>query len=267
MQYEDSFKPLYDFVRKKMTKVPKRRYKSVTKPLLEIMNEAYQTILSISEDPVTGSPNSAQTRYDYIVDAQEKLLRAEKPLWVYWNICGDINEPDMKDQRVKQRQNLCERFNYVLRLLRKIQLESSKYNPENDKVVDAEILYYTEDEIANAQFLSTLRELHRFTHGKIVRMTNIFKDAEADILLKLVDDAWYYAARGNKNRLDKEKEREDRKKFFSRAISDLYKMERPLFSIFSLGHYSNNEMKDWMHLLNESLRLLQAVQQSDKRRT
>lgn len=248
-----------------MMVVPKRRHNHIAKPIMEVMNDTYRLILGITEDPVKGTHNATQTRYDLIVKAQQCLSKIEKPLWVYWNICGDNDENMMHNQSIKQRRNLCDRYNYILKLLHVAQVGSNKYNQDAD-LGEIKIQYYTEEEIRNAEFLCKLRELHRFTHGKVIRMTNIFKDAEAEILIELIDDAWYCAVHGNQKRLDIEKEREDRRKLFSRAISDLYKFERPLFSVFSLGNYSNREMKDWIDLHVETLRLLQAVQQSDKER-
>ena len=126
--------------------------------------------------------------------------------------------------------------------------------------------YYTEQEIDKAEFLSVLRELHRITHGKVLRLNVVARDAEGSLLLREIDRAWYCAVHGNQMRLAVPDERKLRKKLFSIAISSLYKAQRPLFNLFSIGSYSNREMKEWAHLLNEATRLLLAVQNSDGKR-
>ena len=264
-QYEDFFKPLYDFVRQKMGGIPKRRRNSVAKPVLQAMNKAYDAIMRIEEDPVTGTKNAAQTRYECIVRAQYALKEVEKPLWVYWNIAGDSQESNMKPQLIRQCAHLTQRFNDVLILLRETQTKSSRYDPLTDSEGGLSIRYYTEAEIVNAEFLTKLRDLHRMTHGKCIRLNAVFRDAEAELLLKIIDDAWYSAVQGNQLRLIVPKERELRRKLFSKAIGDLYKSQRLIFSLFSIGSYSNREIKEWVHLLNQSAKLLQAVQNSDKR--
>ena len=130
-----------------------------------------------------------------------------------------------------------------------------------------QLQYYTEAEIKGAKFLEVLRDLHRMTHGKVLRLNMISRDADGSPLMKLIDIAFYYAVHGNKQRLNVPSEREERYKSFSKAISALKRAQRYLFNMFSLGSYSNAEMKEWAGLLNDATRLLVAVQKSDSRRT
>lgn len=247
-----------------MCNVPKRRQPYVAKPIMDAMNLVYEDILSITEDPVKGSKNAASVRYSAIIQAQQHILSVEKPLYVYWNICGDPAEEHMKYISDQKRATLIDQFNDVVKLLHGMQVKSSLYNSAQDEGARY-LLYYSEKEIQNAQFLSVLRELHRFTHSKITHISHRFRDAEADLIRKLIDDAWYHAVKGNFIPTD-QKEYKQRRSHFSMAISALYKMERPMFSLFSLESYSNNEMLEWANLLNEAGRLLNAVQKSDKER-
>ena len=104
------------------------------------------------------------------------------------------------------------------------------------------------------------------THGKALRLNMIARDAEASLLLRFADTAWYCAVYGNQMLLTDPVQRERRREAFSMAISALNKMRRPLFNLFSIGSYSNREMQEWVHLLNESTRLIVAVQSSDGKR-
>ena len=266
LQYEDSFKQLYyRDLKPKIERIPKRHWETIAKPLLEAMNNSLDFILRIEEDPIRGTKSAAKTRYDMILKAQEAIKRVERPLWVWWGVSGDPADPELKAQKAKRRMNLCESFNYVLGILHDMQVKSSKYAAEDDHGV-VKMVYYTYEEIEKAEFLKKLRELLIMTHGKAIRMSRITRDAEGAHLVDLVDTAWYYAVHGNKRRLDIPEERERRKKYFSIAISALRRMERPLFAVFAAGSYSNRELKEWMDLLSESVRMLSAVQQSDTRR-
>lgn len=251
----------------RVRRVPKRRWKTAVVPLLQAMNDAFAMIMCIEEDPVRGTKTAAKTRYHRIVEAQRRIMEMEKPLWVFWNIAGDPNEYRMKYWKPKQRANLCAEVNEkVLAQLYDMQKKSSAYEPELDKGLMC-LRYYTEEEIDKAQFLQTLREFHRMTHGKVLRLNATIRDADGSLLLRFADIAWYYAVHGNQLKLNVPEERAERKKEFSVAISALYKAQRPLFNLFSIGDYSNREMKEWTSLLNDATRLLLAVQNSDNRRT
>lgn len=265
MQYEDSFRELYADVRSKLQRIPKRRRNTVAKPVMDRMNAAFKLIMCIDEDPVRGTTTAPQRRYNLIVSAQNSIKAVEPALYAWWNICDDIDETDMKEWRAKQRANLCEQFNYVLKLLHDMQMASSRYQPEGDKG-QMLIMYYTEKEIQKAEFLRKIQALHKMTHGKVVRMNEWDRSAEGSVLIELVDTAWYCAVHGNKMRLSDPAERTLRKALFSKAISALNKMQRPMFNMMSIGDYSNSEMRDWIRLLRDSIRMLYAVQKSDIKR-
>lgn len=266
MQYEDGFRAIRDDLYQRMTRVPKRRRNTIAKPLLESFNNAFEVILCIEEDPVRGTKSAAQKRYDRIVKAQYLIKQIEKPLWVYWNICDDWQENALRSWKTSQRANFCDGVNKVLKILHDMQVASTKYDAKKDVGLTV-MRYYTEDEIDNAFFLTAIRDLHRMTHGKVIRLPALARDADASLLLRFVDTAWYCAVYGNQMRLDNEKEREIRRKAFSNALSALNKAQRPLFNLFSIGTYSNNEIKEWVHLFNESVRLLSGVQKSDRERS
>lgn len=266
MQYEDSFRTVRNSLWHRLIRTPKRRWGTVAKPLADAINEAFKMIMCIDEDLVKGTKTAPQIRYDRIVKAQERIKAIERPLWVYWNIGGDAEEPGIKLWKERSRAHLCALINEtILKQLHDMQTESSKYDPKTDKGMIT-LRYYTEAEISKAQFLTVIRELHRMTHGKVVRLSTFSRDAEGCLLLQFIDTAWYCAVSGNQLSLDNPEERAERKKMFSEAISALYKAQRPLFNLFSIGSYSDSEIKDWAHLLNEATRLLQAVQKSDSRR-
>lgn len=266
MQYEDSFRTIRNDLRQRMARVPKRRWATIARPVMAAANDAFEMVLCIEEDPVTGTKTAAQVRYNRIIAAQQRILRMEKPLWVFWNICGDVEEPGLKAWKESSRANLCGEINdKVLKQLHDMQVASSKYDRAADRGL-TQMKYYTEKEITGAVFLKTMRELHRMTHGKVLRLNMMAKDADGSLLLRFIDTAWYCAVHGNQMRLNVPAEQVLRKEAFSAAISALHKAQRPLFNLFSIGSYSNREMRDWSHLLNDATRLLLAVQNSDSKR-
>ena len=264
LEYEDLFRELYREMRKKMERVPKRRWNTSARPMMEAMNAAYDAVTRIEEDPIRGTKRAADTRYRMITNAQKRIKEVERPLWTWWNICGDIDEPDMKEQGWEKRARLCDRFNRILGLLRDMQTASSRYDPTTDRggII---MRYYTEAEIEKATFLRRLRELHRMTHGKHIRRSRIARDAESGLLTELIDTAWYYAVNGNRLRTDSPDENEIRRKCFHTALSALRRAERQLFDLFDNEPLSNREMDEWMGLMNESIRLLAAVAKAGER--
>lgn len=244
-----------------MLKLPRRRLEFVAYPFMSKMNRVYELVLSISD-----GRNTPEERYNRIVEAEHALAEIEKPLWVWWNICAGRNDPDIKRMDVHKRAFICERFNEEMLLLRKEQKNSKIYSADNDNEEGLLVRYYTDSEIMNAIFLTKLSELHQIVHGKVLKLPALIRGSEANILVSLTDDAWWSAINGNKLRLGVPGEREERKKSFCRTVSDLEKAERPMFSVLSIGGYSNDEMQDWIDLFNECLRLIKGIQKSDRRR-
>lgn len=259
LEYENQFHDLYGFIRDKLEHVPKRRRETISRPLLNAMNEAFDVIMKIEEDPIRGTKTPAKKRYALILEAQKKIMAIEPLLWVWWNIAEDDKEKGLKEQSWKQKANICDKFNSVLELLYQMQLKSSKYNKDDDHGV-MKMRYYTDAEIENAIFLSKLRQLHRFTHSKHIRLSPIARDAESGLLVSLINDAWYHAVKGNKFNVRTQKEQ--RLKYFDSAIKSLHKAERPLFDLLNNETFSNNEMNEWMKLYDECEKLLFSVRQN-----
>ena len=258
LEYEDLYRELYREMRQKMMRIPKRRRDTVARPVLEKMNAAWEAILGIEEDPVRGTKHAAGIRMARIIEAQKKIKETEPAIWVWWSICTE--DEDMKAQDWRKRQRICDRFNRILQLLHDMQKAGKAYNPEKDRGI-TQMRYYTESEIENAVFLRKLRELHRMTHTKHIRMSQSAKDAESGLIVRLVNTAWYCAVRGNQLKTYIPEEAEQRRQYFSIAVRCLRKAERPLFDLFDFEGFSNREMREWAELLNESVRLLTAVRE------
>lgn len=264
MQYEEDWKNVYRDMRNRMLNVPKRRRESVAEPINRVMNTTYQWVLAIDEDPVKGQPDAAKVRLNAIRKAQESLQKIQKPLYVYWNICNDPNEPGMKPKSLEKRVSLCKQLNGILKTLHAMQIANPAYDKDKDSGVSF-IRYYDGRNIQKAQFLMLIQELHRMTHGKLLKVSAGMRDAEGEMIRMLVDDVWYHALEGNRPPENAEDVKR-RAEHFSIAIGEMYKMERPMLSLMNTECFSNREMNEWIELLRDSNRFLQAVQRSDKER-
>ena len=263
-QYEEDFKGVYRDIRNRMLRVPKRRRRYVADPVMVVMNKAYRHIMDIDERVVGNSEEAQIIKLNAIREAEDSLLQIQKPFYVYWNICGDPEEPAMKPKTMKKQAIMCDEINGILKMLRAMETASPAYLPDSTRKGDY-ITYYNAKAIRAAKFLAMIQRLHQFTHGKLVRLNEGLKNAEGDIIQWLIDDAWYHALEGNKYPQNEE-EIKERRAHFSSAISDLYEIQRPIFSLISTADFSDKELTEWNDLLNESLKLLHAVQKSDGER-
>ena len=264
LQYEENFKMLYRDIRDRMLRIPKRRRKLVAGPVMHVMNRAYRHMTDIDNLPVPKSKDAPAVRMECIRKTQLTLEQVQGPMYVYWAICSDPEEPELKTRSTKSRRYMCDEINGVIKQLHAMAKANPSYSKETDWGVRY-VVWYSESEIRKAKFLTTIRELLRYTQSKLIRTEAGLRNAEGDVVRTLIADAWCNAVHGNKFPTTNEQYMESRRKCFSRAIADFNDVEAPLMSLLSGGGYSNDEMEKWMSLLNESERLLLAVQASDRK--
>ena len=157
----------------------------MAKPVMDAMNTAYKWIMAISEDPIKGDKNKQDVKLNAIIKAQEAIWKIQKPLYVYWNICNDPDEPGMHAKSTGKRATLCDQLNDVLKMLHAMQVASPVYDPAADKGMRY-IMYYQEKDIKNAMFLKAVQKFHRFTSGKLIKLSYGMKMAEGDLIQTLI---------------------------------------------------------------------------------
>lgn len=122
-------------------------------------------------------------------------------------------------------------------------------------------------DIESVIFLSKLQKLNRIFYIRAVRTSRRFKDEEVSLALRYMRDAFSNAYNANNIFPENSKDYEKRKRYLSHAISDLYKLNRPLIKLFaSTDYFSNDVREEISELVNDSTKLLQALQASDIQR-
>ena len=123
-------------------------------------------------------------------------------------------------------------------------------------------LKYSEDRI----FLNKMRELHKYTYSKICSVPLEYKDHLSDQILQFVDDALYCTLQGNDIFPTTRKQYDARDKYIKRAIDNLNGLQRPLYALWNVMLYSENVMDEWAGQINECIKLLSGLRNSDKKR-
>ena len=236
-----------------MSKTPIRRQKWVYPKITEILRDAHMAVMELS----TGYKDITirnQWRYDLIKHAMNRLCDLQNPLYSYWCIMG-IDE--------KHRKTWCDYINTEISLLQGM-LEANPCYEDDTKAKF--IMYYKTSMIENAKFLSNMKELLLFSHSKIIHAKKDFDGFESATIIELVGDAWYHCISSNQKIPENLDDYKKRQEHISDAISCLHKLNRPMLSLFTMLEYSENVMREWSGMLVEEIKLLTALQKSDKKR-
>ena len=93
-----------------------------------------------------------------------------------------------------------------------------------------------------------------------------YKDHLSDQILQFVDDALYCTLQGNDIFPTTKKQYDARDKYIKRAIDNLNGLQRPLYALWNVMLYSENVMDEWAGQINECIKLLSGLRNSDKKR-
>lgn len=132
-----------------------------------------------------------------------------------------------------------------------------------------EVMYmkpFTRKDIEEIQFLEKLYQLNELIYPKYIRIPMAERDEEANLACKYIRNAFYCAYSANSIYPSTKGEYSSRHRLFSEAISDLYRLNRPMVKMFMVHLFSNEDMETITQLVNEATRLLQGMQKSDKER-
>ncbi len=255
-EYEKAFKNFYEYAKIQINKTSKRKQKWICKPVTDILAKIYLLIMELSTGYVSYKERE-EWRYNILLSSIKYTEHLQKPLYTFWN-CSNTDE--------KNRQKWCEHINKFQALLYGMLNKNTYYQNNEVKKEMKFITYYTHSSIQKAKFLSNMRELHQFSHQKLIHAKKDFDAFESKMIAELVDDAWYHCLEANKKIPETQEEYNERKSHISSAISCLHKMNRPLLSLFFLMEYSEKIMNTWATLLTEEIKLLSALQKADKKR-
>lgn len=244
-EYEHTFEDLYHYSSQRTMAIAKRRKKWIGNPIDESMNILYNSIMEMSE----GYFPDKEEKVNLVRRTLFRLAKLEKPLMILWNV---------EKYSTKRMVRWSTLINNTVDLLNRQLSEENKVNMKV-MIIDWNV-------INSAKFLSNMSHLHRYVHGKVIHTPNRYDQNEGSVLIKLVDDAFYCLIDANKHIPRNNKEYQDRRKNISKAISCLYKMQRQTIFYFNLMGYSETIMREWSNMITNELKMLHALNKSDKER-
>lgn len=254
-EYERSFDIAYKHIVKCMNATPNRLKRWINVPINKKLNETYMNIMELRTNYFPKETIKRST-YEILNSSIDGILGLQLHFYSYWNVMG-YND--------KKKAHWCDLFNHDLVLLRGLLYKNPLYNSCNDEM-EYKIVYYKNEDIKNAKFLSNMSKLHNYTHRKIAHAKLIYADRECAMISDLIDYAWFYSLEANRKIPKTKKEYEHRKNCVSNAISCLKKIEVPLVSLFNLMEYSENILHEWSSLFSSTLKNLYGIKKSDNER-
>ena len=228
-------------------------------PMIGILNEAYETVLNISELYFGSKTEKSKARLASCVHVLDLLADLEKHLYVYWILSARKNQIKRVDER--QRQFCVELINREKALIVGV---AKRIDPKSALDANMMTMYWKHD-TNGVLFLEKLQRLVEIFYPRCIRLKRSWRDEEVVLASRFIRDAFYCAYRGNKYPENK-KQYEYRKKMFSQAISDMYKMDRPLTKLFMAGLFSNEEMQEISDTVLDVTKILCELQNTDKKR-
>ena len=230
--------------------IPKRYQKLVRPKLMQPTMAAYHAVIMANEGDARTEEGREYRRM--LFDRVTRFLIAlQKPMAVYWSLF-DTKEGGRREW-----------IDLVCKELALID-GAARYGDGEREVpmIRTFELEYSDDRI----FVNKMRDLHKYTYSKICAVPLEYKDHLSDQILQFVDDALFCVLRGNDGIPSTRKQYEARDKYFKRAIDNLNGLQRPLYALWNVMLYSENTMDEWAGQINECIKLIQGVRNSDKKR-
>lgn len=247
-EFEHSFSELYQLSSEQTSKVPTRRRKWLCPEIDNRMNEIYRDLMQISDSYFRNKAERLEFATEIAKRTIPKLNAIEKPLMILWNV---------------QRYEIGSMARWVSKIKWEVDLLNRMHDGED---VHCEVSVLDWRVINNAKFLQNMSVLHRYTHGKVANACKTYDGTQGALLISIVNDAFYELILANKSIPTTKSEYEERRQHISNAITCLKDMNRPMLFYFNLMQYSERVMNEWANLLTDELRMLAALQKSDRNR-
>lgn len=261
IEYERNFLGFYEYMVGRIDNMPRRWMKPLGLPMKEALNQMYDDVLLVSEMYI--DKDSAKKRYMQCKKVIEELTAFQEWIYLYWNLSDGRNGIKWAD--ADRRKHMSLYMNKEIYLLGGVM---HRLDPKM-KLGRLEVTYmkpFTRKDIEDAQFLEKLYELNELVYPKYIRIPMAQRDEEAALACKYIRNAFFCAYSANSVFPTTKGEYGKRHRLFSEAISDLYRLNRPMVKLFMVHMFSNEDMETITMLVNEATRLLQGIQKSDKER-
>lgn len=246
-EFENTLSNLYRYSMNKTIAVPKRRKKWLCVEIDDTMNTVYSDIMEVNTCYIQDTDDKAEYTAILIRRSIDNLISLQKPLMIMWNVQKYETKTMVEWSSFIKRELLL--LNYLL---------------ESEVEIHMPILDWRT--INSVNFLKNMSELHRYTHGKVASACMSYDSTQGKLLINTVNDAFYYLMRANEKIPTTKKEYMKRKERISNVISSLHQMNRSLLPYFNLMQYSERIMNEWSSMLTQELKMLYALQKSDKSR-
>lgn len=261
IEYERNFIGFYEYMNGRIDNMPRRWMKPLGLPMKEALNQMYDDVLLVSEMYIDKEP--AKKRYMQCRKVIEELTAFQEWIYLYWILSDGRNGIKWADADRRKYMSIC--LNKEIYLMGGVM---HRLDPKM-KFGHLEVMYmkpFTRKDIEDVVFLEKLYELNELVYPKCIRIPLAERDEEASLACKYIRNAFFCAYSANLIYPSTKGEYGHRHRLFSEAISDLYRLNRPMVKMFMVHLFSNEDMETITQLVNEATRLLQGMQKSDKER-
>lgn len=259
IEYEKNFLGFYEYMMNLIDHIPKRWSKPLGAPMKEALNRMYDDVLLVSEMYIEQEQN--KKRYLQCRKVVEELTAFQELVCLYWNLSDGRNGIKWADADRRRYMSIYLNKEIYLMAGLMIKLDHQK------KFGAIEVSYlkpFQKKDIDGVVFLQKLYELNELVYTKSIRIPLAIRDEEVTLACRYIRNAFYSAYTANSTIPSTKREYERRRKLFGEAISDMYRLNRPMTKLFMVHMFSNEDMETITDLVAESTKLLQAVQNTDK---
>jgi len=261
IEYERNYIGIYEYMMNLINHMPKRYMEILGKPMKERLNRVYDNVTKISDMYIEKDP--WKERYLLCGETVRELESFAEWVYLYWILSDGRNAIKRADDQ--KREFMTKMFNREIYLIAGVmfKLDTQK------KYGHIEVQYmkkFNAKEIEGIKFLEKLYELNRLVYPKVIRIPLAQRDEEAALACKYIRNAFYCAYSGNLIFPENKKQYDKRKRLIGEAISDMYRLDRPMLKLFMVHLFSDEDMERITALIGETSRHLLALQASDKER-
>lgn len=261
IEYERNFIGIYEYMMNLLDHMPKRYAGILGRPMKERLNDMYDKVANISDMYI--EKESWKERYKLCAETIKDLEAFAEWVYLYWILSDGRNGIKKADDQ--KRDFMAKMFNRQIYLIAGVM---SKLD-DKKKLGRIEVQYmkkFNAKELEGIVFLEKLYELNKLVYPKVIRIPLAQRDEEASLACKYIRNAFYCAYSGNLIFPENKKQYDKRKRLIGEAISDMYRVDRPMLKLFIVHMFSDDDMERIAALVNESTRHLLALQASDKER-
>ena len=261
IEYERNFIGIYEYMMNLIDHMPKRYMEILGKPMKDRLNEMYDKVAKISDMYIEKDP--WKERYLLCGEMVKDLESFAEWVYLYWILSDGRNGIKRADDQ--KREFMAKMFNREIYLIAGVMFKLDRQK----KYGQIEVQYmkkFNAKEIEGIRFLETLYELNKLVYPKVIRIPLAQRDEEAALACRYIRNAFYCAYSGNLIFPENKKQYDKRKRLIGEAISDMYRVDRPMLKLFMVHLFSDEDMERIAALINETSRHLLALQASDKER-